>query len=319
MARAANQHTQQPLWAITSYFNPMRYQRRLANYRSFREHLAVPLLTVELSYGEDFELSEGEAEVLVQLRGGDVLWQKERLLNVALQNLPSECGKVVWVDCDVIFGREDWSEEVSGLLDDFPLVQLFKYVHYLPRDLPPGKVRSEAAMFSRTSVASAIASGLSTLACLTQPPESRMQDTYSTGFAWAARRELLDEYGFYDATIMGGGDRAMACATYGVFDSVMRFHSMNERQREYYLAWAEPFFESVGGAVSFADYELFHLWHGEMRDRKPRERHEGFERFGFDPYEDIAIDENRSWRWDSDKPDMHQYVKKYFASRREDG
>ena len=45
------------LWAITSYFNPMQYQRRRANYRLFRKYLRVPLVAVELSYGPDFELT----------------------------------------------------------------------------------------------------------------------------------------------------------------------------------------------------------------------------------------------------------------------
>ena len=85
----------------------MRYQRRLANYRSFREHLAVPLITVELSYGAGFDLREGEADVLIQLRGRDVMWQKERLLNVGLGALPSACSKVVWLDCDIIFEGDD--------------------------------------------------------------------------------------------------------------------------------------------------------------------------------------------------------------------
>jgi len=314
-------HHAQPLWAITSYFNPMRYGRRLANYRTFREHLAVPLITVELSYAaEEFDLREGEADILIQLSGRDVLWQKERLLNVGLGALPSECTKVVWLDCDVIFGSGGgWAEEVSGLLDEFVLVQAFSRVHHLPGDLPLDEASPAAAEFSRTSVASAIASGLSAHAGLARTPELRVQDMYAEGFAWAARRELLDDHGFYDARIVGGGDLAMACAAYGCSDVVMQRHIMNEQQREHYLAWAKPFFESVGGAVSFADYDLFHLWHGEMSDRRHGQRHEGLRRFQFDPYEDIAIDGNGPWRWDSDKLHMHEWVKEYFASRREDG
>ena len=44
------------LWAITSYYNPLAYRRRRENYRIFRQRLKVPLLTVELAYGPDFEL-----------------------------------------------------------------------------------------------------------------------------------------------------------------------------------------------------------------------------------------------------------------------
>jgi hypothetical protein len=69
------------LWAITSYFNPVRYQLRLSNFRTFRKRLKVPLVVVELSYGDDFELQEPDADILIPLRGGAALWQKERLLN----------------------------------------------------------------------------------------------------------------------------------------------------------------------------------------------------------------------------------------------
>src|SRR3954471_14147085 len=93
------------LWVITSYFNPLRYRRRLANYRVFCRNVPAPLLAVELSFRGSFDLRPGEADILIQLRGGDVLWQKELLLNVALRALPAPCRKVVWMDCDVIVGR----------------------------------------------------------------------------------------------------------------------------------------------------------------------------------------------------------------------
>jgi hypothetical protein len=80
------------LWAITSYFNPMRYRRRLLNYRHFRRWLTIPLATVELSFQDGFELQQGDADLLIQLPGQDIMWQKERLLNLALMALPSTCG-----------------------------------------------------------------------------------------------------------------------------------------------------------------------------------------------------------------------------------
>src|SRR5262245_3945888 len=79
------------LWAITAYFNPVGYARRLANYRVFRAHLPIPLLTVELAIGRDAELTAADADVLVQLRTDAVLWHKERLLNIALVRLPQCC------------------------------------------------------------------------------------------------------------------------------------------------------------------------------------------------------------------------------------
>ena len=66
------------------FFNPVRYQRRLANYKVFRQRLDVPLIAIELAYGPNFELQQHDAEILLQIRGDAVLWQKEKLLNLAL-------------------------------------------------------------------------------------------------------------------------------------------------------------------------------------------------------------------------------------------
>ena len=229
IASAAASPSAESLWAITSYFNPMRYQRRLLNYRLFRERLNLPLVTVELAYGADFELTEDDADILVQLRGGDVMWQKERLLNVALQALPPTCRKVVHLDCDIIFEADDWSEQVSRLLDRFWTIQLFSHAHYLRRDWTPDALPRHAVEFTRTAIACAIASGVPALYCFRQPAEPR-QASYSKGHAWATRRELLDQHGFYDANILGGGERATAAACYGVFNEIARHQCMNERQ-----------------------------------------------------------------------------------------
>jgi hypothetical protein len=59
-----------------SYFNPIGSRRRLANYRVFRNSLAAPLLTVEWSPQGRFELDPTDADVLVQISGGDLMWQK---------------------------------------------------------------------------------------------------------------------------------------------------------------------------------------------------------------------------------------------------
>jgi hypothetical protein len=315
--KSSDRNRSDNLWAITSYFNPMGYQRRLVNYRLFREHLKVPLVAVELSFGSEYKLEAGDADVLIQLRGGDVLWQKERLLNLALQALPAACRKVVWVDCDVIFETDDWSERVSSLLERSMIMQTFSYVHYMPPEWTPGK-REYEAEYTQSSIAFDLASGTPAVTSMLRLDEARWS-THAPGFSWAARRELLDEYGFYDACVVGGGDRAMACAAYGFFhDLIERFH-MNERQANRYLAWAKPYYQAVQAPTSFLDCNLFHLWHGDLRNRRPRDRHKGFERFNFNPFEDIAIDATGCWRWNTNKPDMHEYVRNYFASRREDG
>src|SRR2546421_1639167 len=142
------------LWAITSYFHPIGYRRRLENYRIFREHLQVPLLTVELGYGRALDLNHRDADILVQYHGNDVMWQKERLLNLALRALPRECGTVAWLDCDIIFQRNDWPEQALRLLEGHALVQLFTHADHVSRDFF-GRGQT-SVLFRQTSSAFAI-------------------------------------------------------------------------------------------------------------------------------------------------------------------
>jgi hypothetical protein len=308
------------LWAITSYFNPMRYRRRLDNYRLFRQELAPPLLTVELSHQAQFDLGPDDADLLVQLAGGDVMWQKERLLNLALQALPEGCETVAWLDCDVLFARDDWVERTERLLQQAALVQLFGRAHYLRRDWTPAlSVPGAAIERTRPSIAFGVAAGAAIEACLTHPSPAHRPGTFANGLAWAARRQLLQRHRLFDANIIGGGDRAITCAAYGCFEHEVEYHYLNQRQHEFYRAWAVPFYEECRAAVSVLDETIYHLWHGDVADRGLGGRHADLQQFQFDPYADIVVGENGCWRWNSDKPALHEYVRSYFAARREDG
>jgi hypothetical protein len=303
------------LWAITCYFNPAGYRRRFVNYRIFRDRLNVPLIAVELGYDKRYDLHENDAEVVVRLPGKDILWQKERLLNVALRSLPNRCRKVVWLDCDVVFEAADWAKRTSLLLDRFALVQPFAYVHRAHADWHPGG-GSPRGSEVRRSIPSIVASGMPIASCLAV---SSAEAKSSPGYAWAANRELLEQHQLYDACIIGGGDSAILCAAYGCFADAVRIHSMNARQQAHYFNWGKKFYETLHANVTFAHGEIVHLWHGNKEDRQYRERYEVLTRFQFDPFRDIALDEHGAWRWNTGKVEMHDNVRAYFASRREDG
>jgi hypothetical protein len=306
------------LWAVTCYFNPSGYKQRSANYRAFRAHLAVPLLTVELSFDGWFELQREDADVLVQVCGGSILWQKERLLNIGLTRVPRACDKIAWLDCDVIFADGDWVERADRTLDEFDLVHLFHERHDLPRNVGPDQLRTWNAQPTSGSVIYKRAAGDANsedLSLANAPLERRT----SAGLAWASPRAVLDRHGWYDACILGSGDRAILSAALGEFTHAERATLMNARQAEHYLRWARPYYETVRGRVGYIRGRLFHLWHGNLEDRRYGDRHRGFSDFAFDPFSDIAQDENGCFRWNSDKPALHAFVKRYFDARKEDG
>jgi len=306
--------TSAPLWAITSYFNPTRSRRRYVNYRAFQAHIAVPLITVELGFGE-CELGEADADVLVQLSGRDLIWQKERLLNLALTRLPSECRMVAWLDSDVLFLEDEWPELTLEALGRWPVVQPFLAVQQAgPIDDHRSLPAPRRAAWSPTSLASRMLEGSVPGSIFNTTGSSQSYD-YAPGYAWAARRELIEDIGFYDAFILGCGDKALASAAYGRFEDSVRVYRLTEAHADHYRSWARSFHRRVGGRVGFVDCGLLHLWHGDPMPRATRTPYDHLGRFDFSPVSDMRIDRNGAWRWNSHKPAMHRYVADSLYSR----
>ena len=305
------------LWAITCYFNPIGYKRRLLNYLAFRRELTIPLVTVELAYSNDFDLRPDAADILIRLKGKDVLWQKERLLNLALARLPQHCDSVAWLDCDVVFKHDDWAERASRALERFPVLQPFQRVYEPSVDSWGRSTRLPPDAHLGYSLAHLLSLGIVTPEIL--QGNMRIQYRSNSGLAWVARRELLNGDGFYDACIMGSGNRAMLCGALGRPAHAIEYLQMTPIWAEHYEAWADRHSRSVRANTGCTDGAIIHLWHGDLKHRRYQERHREFRVYEYSPATDIALDDNGCWRWNSQKPEMHAYVADYFRSRREDG
>jgi hypothetical protein len=166
-------------------------------------------------------------------------------------------------------------------------------------------------------LAYALANGVAPLEILSG--DIRVKNRITCGLAGVARKAMFEKHGFYDACIMGSGNRAMACAALGRFDDAIRYLHMNPSWARHYLAWARPFFDTVGGSFAYLEGSAFHLWHGELENRQYAERHAILKEFGFDPGRDIVTDENGCWRWNRAPSDVREGILRYFQSRREDG
>jgi hypothetical protein len=303
------------LWAITCYFNPAGFRRRRDNYLEFRRHLSLPLVTVELAYGSRFELESEDTDVLLQVTGGDVMWQKERLLNLALSALPSSCTQVVWMDADVILNNDAWVDAVDAGLQRYALLRPFETSPYVGPEWTVADMNSADAQIQAKTLPMAHFDAEDAPASC----QRVLLPAKPWGKAWAAKRELLSAHGLYDACVVGGGDVAIVFAACGQFEKACELLRLDGKRRQHYLDWAHGFHESTGGRVGYLEGIAYHLWHGAVADRRYGERHEEFRRFGFDPQRDIESDETGCWRWNGADPEMQDFVRRYFDSRREDG
>lgn len=305
-------------WAITSYYafdDPENEKRRRRTYNEFRRHLQLPLAVVELAADGPFDLSLADAELLIQVRGGAFLWQKERLLNIALEALPGDCDAVAWIDCDVVLMAEDWVDEARRALDECALVQPFERVYYLDRDVEPCPQLRDAGLPWEASAASLLVRG-DIDDDIFRARGAGMRLGFSPGIAWAAKRDLLREHGFYDAMILGAGDKAMFCSACGRHEDFAESYRMTPRQKVHYDSWASRFFESVKGRIGYVKGDAFHLWHGDRTLRYYSDRYTGFVECDFDPYTDIIRKGDGIWHWNSDKPELHDLVRLYFERRK---
>lgn len=282
----------------------------------------VPLATVELSFDGTFELGEGDAEILLQLHSNDVMWQKERLLNLLIDRLPVDCDRIAWIDCDVVFMRKDWPPLVLEALEKFKLIQLYANRLNLTHDATEKHFWSDdldkVVQLRRKSFGSAISDGHVPEADFGQVPTPDA-DRGCCGLAWASTREILEQNGLYDACILGGSDRLMAATALGRFDLATEKQSMIESRQRHFLPWARNFYRAIQGKVGFLPLSLLHLWHGDYKDRQYITRYSILNSNDFDPANDIALDDEGVWKWSSHKPKMHSAVKEYFDSRHEDG
>lgn len=314
-----------PLWVVTSYFNPTGSRNRLENYRAFRRNLRAPLLTVELAAPGRQQLHADDADMLLSLDGEPFLWQKERLINLGIAALPAHVQFVAWVDCDVIFERDDWPGLAQAALErDAGLLHLFREAVHLPEhDQSTWTAASAAAATAllrepSLGYAAGMGRGAEALRACYDPASRRAHGTVSaTGMALAARRESLAE-GLYDMAIVGGGDAIMMCAALGLLGEDFIHRQANPFEFACIEQWAARA-RKAGLFAPFRDLDqrAYHLWHGELSNRKYGRRHQLTAAAGFDPRRHLQRAANGTWAWAPGQDALAEGVRSYFIERRE--
>lgn len=297
-------------WVISSYFNPAKYKNKKENYLRFRENLLLQganLITME----QVLDLPElSEFPEVISVSGGSILWQKERILNLAIRKLPETCKFVAWLDSDIIFEKRDWILESKLALESCPILQPFSKVYRLPKGIlepkEAGDVWESFCFKYRKNP------------CIFLNGDFDLHG--HSGFAWVARKEVVDGIGLYDACIMGSSDHMMAHAFAGDWESpcVVRILGRYGKFLGHFQKWANLIYQRIRGRLGYVSGSIFHLWHGDVENRKYVSRNKKLLEFRFDPEMDIIVGKNGLWNWNSEKTDMHEWCKNYFALRKED-
>jgi len=297
---------------VTCYFNPKRFASKRQNFEIFREGMrqyGAPLYVTELATPNgEFELDESPN--IIRVRSASTMWQKEKLLNIAINRLPAKFTKVIWADCDLKFDNRNWLVNASSALDKFTVIQPFTEAVRLP----PRQTSHEGSGRRYQSFASVI---------LRRPKTLRSGNFAKhghTGFAWGGRRDWLLECGLYECCISGSGDHLMAHAFCGDYTSpcVMRTVGNAFRYHSHFREWAKHVFELTGGNFGVIEGTVLHLWHGDPRKRQYGERDRELCELDFDPKVDLRENQDGCWELTDRNPVLPDWVNSYYDSRDED-
>jgi hypothetical protein len=165
----------------------------------------VKLWTIECALNDQpFKVTNPLNPSHVQVSCQSRLWIKENLMNILLLKLPKDAKYIAWIDADIHFFNPRWASEAIAKLKQLDLIQLFEEADFIGKDWRV-QYRTKSLMY----YACVNPNNLKEL--------SKRQETYPhPGYAWAATRDYLSQLGgFYQANIIGSGDKFMAYTALG--------------------------------------------------------------------------------------------------------
>jgi len=273
------------------YFNSAKSKRLLMNYLYVAEKFKIadiPYFTIEM-YEESPEISDA-----IHVKTNFILFQKERLCYLLEKYIPKSYSKLLFIDCDLIFGSPDWYNELSNKLDNFNVVQPFSkpiwlditYRHIVKQRIP--------IIFYNNLGKIAMDDDL---------------DKYQPGFAWAFQRNWFNKVGFFQHGILGGGD---------TFSSSVWLDYNLLGNKDFLKQALEDYKKKMGEkpSVCFLKGTIFHLWHGESKKRQYGERHNIFKSVK-DIRDIIRVANNGLFELKDDS--LKLKIRKYFRNRDDDG
>lgn len=290
------------LIVVACYFNPMRCPLVQCNAERFLRQIKAPVRTIELSFDGTHEIS---ADLTLHVTDPErqTLWQKERLLNLAVEHLlPDSCDAIAWIDMDVRFDNPDWRKHALHILSHNHVCQLWSHSYELQgADL---KEIRPSVCYGFTQ----------------NDPQCFHLGHFHPGFAWAMRRDTFQQIGgLLETNVVGNGDTHM---TRGFLNSDLwtdRFMSPAwKADADTWKARAAAITQHRIGCVPGA---LIHHWHGDRSKRKYVERLQYLGDYDYDPATDLQYASNGLLEWTdhalSVKPEMAARVKGYFDERRQ--
>ena len=272
---------------ISCFFNPQNSPYRIKAFNIFYDsikHLNHQIIECVIGENRDSPYGYGGGGIMyrtpAQLPDNknikrvfteSLLWHKEALLNKIISELPKKYKYVFWVDADVIFTNKNWLvEAVEVLKNGDNIVQPFEYCIHLEKDelKPAFNVDNYRGTVSdpKNRHKQLWRSFCANYATTNYSGDENYDRHGHVGFAWGAKREVLETVPLYDKALIGGADHIIAHAAAGQICHSCIKKSFTDNLDEV-IVWSRLFYIQVKGRIGYVPGDLYHIWHGDIDKR----------------------------------------------------
>jgi hypothetical protein len=298
---------------ISCFYNSQNNVYRQKAFELFYESIkTVNYRIIECVIGNSAsQLSVYNDKNIKIVRAEELLWHKETLLNQVISTLPSQFKYVFWLDADIIFDNEDWLTDGVKALQYCSMIQPFEFCIHLNRD--ERKPNFDYKALQKQSMQDMLNGQMWRSFCSNVHSLSLHSDNYNehghVGFAWGARREVLEQVPLYEKALIGGADHIIAHAAANQVQHnciAKTFTEDIETVQEY----MQKLSNVVNGKIGFCQGSLFHIWHGEIEKRQYHQRIKNF------TSQAKGINErDGNGFYKSNSPSIKVFVTKYYEHR----
>lgn len=300
---------------IMYYWNHFKRDSLLKNFFICHNNLSkynVNIIPIEISTNGSFDLNFPGT---IKFQTDQLLWQKERVINFAVQKLPENIKYVGFIDGDILFANDNWVLQAKEKLESINdlMLQLFSVVYYLPKN--HSKYNGYYSYFNYSIGKNIIDSN-----GIENYKANFFSDSFyyaNPGMAWICKKETLLKYPLYDKCIIGGGDTINLINWLGIKNSDnIPFVKKNKKKNQIFVDELKMM-QNIVLNISCLDSPIFHLNHGNKIDRQYKNRLDILEKYNFNPITDLTIEQGL-YRYTGNNSGILDGIKEYFKQRNED-
>lgn len=298
---------------VACYFNPQNNEHRKKAFDIFYDSIKHLNHRIVEGVIGDAEPQLPASPSISRIYTKDLLWHKEALLNAVIKDLPQNFKYVFWLDTDVLFTNKDWLVHGVEELKYNNIIQPFEYcVHLEEGETKPSfDVAHEKQYASDPKLRH---KSLWRSFCANFKTNDLSGDTNydkhgHVGFAWGAKRSVLEAMPLYDRALIGGADHIIAHAAAGQIGHSCLQKSFTE-DIDAINDWSEDFEKVINGKISYVIGDLHHIWHGDIAKRQYLKRIQEFT-----PKAKQITKKDANGLYVADELNGDTYMKEYFDHR----